>query len=126
MSFGLPPIGQANASPSSRAAGETIEQLEQLVSRIELRLGLSHAMAEVAVGVWLDLSEKAMAVWLGKSPSTIHEHIRRIYRDPRWPRLHSRVTVALAVERVANGCPVAAHPGAPHSGDTCFGDETPV
>lgn len=73
---------------------------QALVDRLIERCCLTPAMAEVALAVWHGLSQKEVARWLGKPKGTVHEHLRRIYRDSRWPEMKCRVTVALAVERV--------------------------
>lgn len=104
------------------AAGDSRVQL--LVRQLNASLGLSHAMAEVAAGVWLGLPEKAIASWLAKPQATVHEHLRRIYRDPRWPGLRCRVTLAVAVERVRAENREHGRSGVPHPVDTCLGDET--
>lgn len=69
------------------------------VAQLIARYALPPAMAEIAVGIWYGLSEKQIATWLGKPRNTVHEHLRRLYRDQRWPEMTCRVTVALAVER---------------------------
>ena len=74
---------------------EVRAQVAQLVARYRF----TPAMAEIAIGFWHGLSEKEIATWLGEPKNTVHEHVRRLYRDQRWPEVRCRVTVALAVER---------------------------
>jgi DNA-binding NarL/FixJ family response regulator len=74
-------------------------EVRALVAQLVARYALTQAMAEIAIGIWYGLSEKQMATWLNKPKNTVHEHVRRLYRDQRWPEMKCRVTVALAVER---------------------------
>lgn len=75
------------------------------IARLRAHYRLTQAMAEIAIGIWYGLSEKEIAAWLDKPQNTVHEHVRRLYRDQRWPEMKCRVSVALAVERELSAPP---------------------
>lgn len=94
ISVSPPRLPGADVRPDANSL-EVRAQVAQLVART----ALTQAKSEIAIGFWHGLSEKEIATWLGEPKNTVHEHVRRLYRDQRWPEVRCRVTVALAVER---------------------------